>query len=432
MPNPNLSVRSRRRVNTPARPSEDRAVAALADLWRACAHADVGRVPQAVVERAAQTLSAHSASILLRETGGDTLRMAASIGLPQEIAQSVTLLVGEKIAGRVAATGVPIKVSGDPRRHPLLTENSTDISPRSEVSSALCVPVSDATGNVLGVLSVSRYLPAKSFADADLSLATLFAAYAGSRLAEERLRVEAATRGQEFVALERLAASVAHEMRNPLSSIKGAAQYVQSKLFEAEYRVCHEFMGLVVEESDSLARLASDLIEWARPSQSVRECRDLFALVRGQVALLSPEFEKIGVAVRLCGDDVAPAFAPVDAATIGRAVRNLLLNAAEASVAGTNKPAVVVSVFAQSVENITGYSIAVEDSGAGIATERRVEIWEPFVTDKARGVGLGLTQVRATALAHGGSADCADGSLGGARFTLFVPSDSYPPSEKLS
>ena len=416
--------RVRKRPTIPPPPRPDPSVLALGDLWRACTHTEAVRVPQAVVERAAHALGAHSASMMLRDTDGDTLRMAASVGLPQELAESVTLLVGERIAGRVAATGVGLKLSGDPRRHPALADAHRDIAPRSEVASALCVPVADAAGNVLGVLSVSRYLPAPAFTEGDLAAAALFAAYAGARLSESKLRREATARVEEFAALERLAASVAHEMRNPLSSIKGAAQYVRGKLTGDDTAVCAEFLTLVIDESDSLARLASDLIEWARPQSPVHESRDLVALIRGQVSLLCADFEKMGVAVRLCGDDVAPAWANVDAPQVARAVRNLLLNASDAAASGDRKAAVMISIWPDNRAGRAGYTIAVDDTGAGVAPERRDAIWEPFVTDKARGVGLGLAQVRATAVAHAGFAECTDAPAGGARFTLFLPHDA--------
>src|SRR5262245_11980879 len=84
--------------------ARERQVSALYELWRGVPFTEPDRLLQRFAERVVAAMDAHTCSLLLRERGGDVLRVAASVGLPVDVAESVTLLVGERIAGRVAAS----------------------------------------------------------------------------------------------------------------------------------------------------------------------------------------------------------------------------------------------------------------------------------------------------------------------------------------
>ena len=236
-------------TSTPSRPSSagvelerrERQLAALYELWRAAPHAELERLLKHVTERVVAALDAHTGSVFLRERGTDVLRMVASVGLPADVSQSVTLLVGERIAGRVAETRQPILVNRDPHSHPMLAEN--DIDKRPEVESALCAPLLGITNEALGVLCVSRHAPATQYTDSDLRVFALFAAQAGAVIAQRQTIDDLTQAAKDQAKLERemerskalasmgqFAATIAHELRNPLGSIKGAAQFYSSRL----------------------------------------------------------------------------------------------------------------------------------------------------------------------------------------------------------
>ncbi len=438
----------------------ERQIAALYELWRAVPHTQSNRLMQMIAERVTTALDAHSCSLLLRERGGDTLRMAASVGLQQDVSESTTMLVGERIAGRVAASGQPILVNRDPRQHPLLAAGAGDgsqpgdIRARPEIESSLCAPLIAMDGTVVGVICLSRFTPAFPFTDSDLRVFSLFAAQAGAVIAHTHVVEDLTLAAEEATAMERemartkgltalgqLAASVAHELRNPLSSIKGAAQFLLKEFANAEPETLtaadleqmlptlRDFLSIVVEEVDGLGRLTTDLLEFARPTPPQTTRHDLREVLRSEIAFLQPELKKMGVSrIEEVYAVTNPAWVEVDPSQIGRALRNLLLNAAQAmTTSGGVSPDNVVTVLLQrSGADGNSYAIVVEDDGPGVPEPLLEHLWDPFFTTKARGTGLGLAQVKQVITAQGGSVAVENMRTGGARFLLYLPA-AMPP-----
>jgi signal transduction histidine kinase len=419
----------------------ERQVAALYELWRGIPDTEPDRLLQRFAERVTAAMDAHTCSLLLRERGGDILRVAASVGLPVDVTESVTLLVGERIAGRVAASGQPILVNKDPNTHPLLAADDgrpADIARRPEVESALCSPLIGADGEIHGVLCLSRFTPATPFTEGDLRMFSLFAAQVGAVVAQARVVEDLTRAGQEAAQMERemartanlaalgqMAATVAHELRNPLSSIKGAAQFL---LRECEgdggekTGMLRDFLSIVVEEVNGLGRLTTDLLEFARPTPPQRAPHDLIDVARAEIAFLRSELGELGVrCIREEFETASPATALVDAAQVGQALRNLLLNAAQAAAPRAESIPAEITVRLRRCDAF--YEIAVEDNGPGVPAEVRSRLWEPFFTTKARGSGLGLAQVRRVIEAHGGGVSVSDVPGGGARFVLSLPAE---------
>ncbi len=436
----------------------ERQISALYELWRALPQTEPSRLLQMVAERATVTMDAHTCSLLLRERGGDTLRVAAQVGLPADVAESVTMLVGERIAGRVAASGQGILVNKDPRQHPVLREggNAPDITPRPDIESALCAPLVAMDGGIVGVLCLSRHAPALAFTEGDLRMFSLFAAQAGAVITQTRTVDDLIRAGQETAKMERevertaglaalgqLAASVAHELRNPLSSIKGAAQFLLAEFDDEEAPVTPEqiatlrdFLGIVVDEANGLGSLTTDLLEFARPTPPERTRRDLREIVRHEVGFLTPELERLGVSrVEEVIALTNPAWVEADGAQIGGVLRNLLLNAAQAmtTASGVSSANMITVTLQRSTESGQPvYAIVVEDNGPGIPAPLLTHLWEPFFTTKARGTGLGLAQVRRTILAHNGTVHVENIRAGGARFRFTLPALDVPREPRLS
>ena len=259
----------------------------------------------------------------------------------------------------------------------------------------------------------------------------LFVGHVGVAIENARLFEELAQAGREAAALERemartsslaalgqMAATVAHELRNPLSSIKGAAQFLLDD--SGDPALVRDFLTIVVDEVDGLGRLTTDLLTFARPPVPERALCDLVAVVRGEADFLRAELESAGVV--LCETYAAPAWTILDAAQIGRALRNLLLNAAQAMPDGGR-----LSLSVQPVPN-GAYELAVSDTGPGVPQAIQARLWEPFFTTKARGTGLGLAQVKQVVEAHGGAIHVEDAPGGGARFVVRLPADK--PAEE--
>jgi signal transduction histidine kinase len=248
--------------------------------------------------------------------------------------------------------------------------------------------------------------PLRELSDIADGIAALARNLAQAREAEARLGRELA-RQERLAALGRVVAGVAHEVRNPLASIK-----LRLDLAVAASPVLPPPVEQAVSHASAeiarLDRLVADLLVVAGRALGPQRRADLGALVRDRVSALAPWAELRRVKVTVEGE----AAAQVDPDSIGRAVDNLLRNAVEASPLGG---AVVVRLAEPEGEA----SIRVEDAGGGVASDRVAELFEPFFTTKSDGTGLGLAICRAIARAHGGDVVYARAASAGGMVTRF-------------
>ena len=240
----------------------------------------------------------------------------------------------------------------------------------SDLRAAVAEP---GVNELAGVASALRVL-AHDLDDAQRARETLVTA-----LAHER----------QLSALGRMAAGIAHEVRNPLAAIKLRADLAREGTgTEAERRHDLEVLG---REVDRLGRLVTDLLAHARVADVSPTACDLAALVTERVALLDPCARERGIALRVSGGGSAR----VDADAATRALDNLLRNAIDASPEGA-----AVDVEVRRCEAAT--EVMVSDEGPGVLPARAAELFEPFFTTKPRGTGLGLSLARAVVRAHAG------------------------------
>ncbi len=196
--------------------------------------------------------------------------------------------------------------------------------------------------------------------------------------------------GERLAALGRVAAGIAHEVRNPLASMKLRADLARTG-GEATPAVARD-LDDIASEIARLDRLVSDLLVVSGRRAGPREELDLGELVTRRIALLAPWAAEKGVALATEGSGRAR----VDADGISRALDNLLRNAVEASPAGGR-------VDVQVHGDARGARVVVADRGKGVPEDRATELFEPFFTTKPGGTGLGLPLARAVAAAHEGT-----------------------------
>jgi signal transduction histidine kinase len=245
----------------------------------------------------------------------------------------------------------------------------------------------------------------RELADVAGGVAALAEELDGAQRERERLTTELGER-ERLAALGRIAAGIAHEVRNPLASMKLRADLARTS-GEATPAVARD-LDDIASEIARLDRLVSDLLVVAGRRPGPQAEVDLGEVVARRVALLAPWATEKGVVVAV--DGVAQA--RVDPDAIARAVDNLLRNAVEASPSGGQ---VDVHVGVDEGEA----HVTVVDHGAGVPSSRAAELFEPFFTTKPSGTGLGLALARAVAAAHGGSLTYArEGDI--TRFTFTV------------
>jgi len=227
---------------------------------------------------------------------------------------------------------------------------------------------------------------------------------AGLRRSREEL-----LRNERMATLGRLATSLAHEIRNPLSSMQMSVEVALEEPDESERR---EASALILEEIARLEHLVDDLLAFARPGPPRRETVDVADVARGTIQLLDRKMvhRKVAVQFEVTGD--LP-LVEADPRQLRQLLFNLMLNAAQSMPNGGRLDVAVVAVE-------RGVSLSVSDEGGGIPESERERIWEPFVSLREGGSGLGLPVSRGIVEAHGGSIDFESGPEGTV-FRVLIP-----------
>ncbi len=228
---------------------------------------------------------------------------------------------------------------------------------------------------------------------------------------EERLRTQEA-----LARVGQLAAMVAHEVKNPLAGIKAALQVLIRRRPAGDPDVA--VMQEIIDRSDALNSLISDLLQFSRPRPPQRQLLDLRAVIEEAKGMLTRDPLGTGLDVRIEGGETP---VHVDREMMRAVFGNLFMNAAQA-MAGHGRLHVAITVDATSVRT------TVTDSGPGIPAEVRDRVFEPFFTTKARGGGLGLAIAQRSVELHGGTLtlDCPE--AGGTVATVVLPMSGPMPA----
>jgi PAS domain S-box-containing protein len=220
---------------------------------------------------------------------------------------------------------------------------------------------------------------------------------------------------ERLASIGEMAATVAHEIRNPLHAIEGFAS-LQLKTLQQEGDIARvkTYSEHIARGVRELNAIITNMLDFSRVDRFCARKINIVALVRRLVGqAVSQHEERTGNSYPIdwSGPDSLPA--AVDEVQFSQAIRNLALNALEA-MPGGGKLGVDIQVDAQ------GISIRIADSGPGVPPEIRHRIFSPFFTTKSRGTGLGLAVVAKTAALHGGRVTL-ESAPRGALFNLWIP-----------
>jgi two-component system sensor histidine kinase HydH len=241
------------------------------------------------------------------------------------------------------------------------------------------------------------------------------------RLAETNRRLEQAQaearRSERLAALGQLSAGLAHEIRNPLGVIKGSAEMLTQKL-QASDELSRELAGYISTEVNRLSALVTEFLDFARPLHAQLQPGSVTAVLDRALEIVAFRWKGKPVRVERHYEDGLPQV-PLDESLCEQAFLNLVQNAYEAMEehGGTLR----VEARMATVNGREGEQLVLADTGPGIPDALREEIFNPFVTTKKTGVGLGLSIVSKIVDGHGGSIRVENSAQGGAVFTLFFP-----------
>jgi two-component system, NtrC family, sensor histidine kinase PilS len=247
----------------------------------------------------------------------------------------------------------------------------------------------------------------------------------------EKLRLEQLKRRAERLeALAELSASLAHEIKNPLASIRSAVEQLTDARIDAADRTV--LGDLVVRESARVSRLLAEFLDFARVEVSEPTAIDVAALADHALAVVRQHPDGGDRVLRL---HAPPADAPTQVVgaedLLHRAVLNLILNAAQWAGPGGEVEVVVDVIRSDMLAPSLGardvVRLRVSDDGPGIPPDHIDHVFDPFFTNRPGGTGLGLAMVHRAAEAHGGAVfveSGAGGDHGGAVFTFCLPAGS--------
>lgn len=409
--------------------TESRDLASLYEVAQALtASSSLEELLDLIIERATSLVGAERGFVVLAEpSGGHTIAARQHLG-PEEWDPSRDELSSSLLA-RVMRDGEPLlatNVQSDGRYE--LTRSII----AQRIRSVLAVPLT-TRGECLGAIYVDTRVSERLFREADLRLLQAMASqaavairnarlYQDARESNERLSAalvelgetqEQLVQAERLAAVGRLAASVAHELRNPLTVMRASLYFLErlvSSGAENTGDVLRRYLTKLDVEIDRQSKIINDLLFFSRNRPRSMVDVDLNALLL-EVLLRIPMPESVRVVRRL---DPSLGTLLADADQLQQVFVNLVTNAVQAMREGG-----VLTVTTEATDGQVAVRIA--DTGVGITEEHLARLFEPFFTTKENGIGLGLAVTRSIVEGHGGEIAAESRAGEGAAFTIRLP-----------
>jgi len=241
----------------------------------------------------------------------------------------------------------------------------------------------------------------------------------------EQRRYHQLVRAESLAAMGRAVSAAAHDMKTPLIAIGGFTNLVMARLGKIAQDVekapeiigdAQEKLAIVVKETGRLESMVKEMLDFSRPLQLQKSKEDIGRIIAASVAMVGPSAKarQVRISSETPGD--LP-LVSIDADRFEQVLVNLLMNAIQASTDGEE---VTVASFAAGPHLI----IDVSDCGCGIPIAKRTEIFDPFITTKKEGTGLGLPIAKKVVEAHDGQIEILDNKQSGVTFRIKIPLSS--------
>jgi len=239
----------------------------------------------------------------------------------------------------------------------------------------------------------------------------------------EKAMLERLAEREKDEALGRIVAGIAHEIRNPLTSIKAFVELLPRKMDDP--RFMREMGAYVPREVERVDMLIRDLIDFARPRKPVRTVVDISALMESCVALAAPSLRKRGINMKSV--TVAGVGALVDADQVRQCMMNFILNAADSVEAAKSRLSdpIEVDILVSTSVAVDKARVEVSDHGEGMDEAALAKVFEPFYTTKRSGVGLGLPLSRQYVEENGGRLEIHSIAGAGTLVTMEFPQEGH-------
>ncbi len=405
------------------------ALAAINEAGREIAATlDLDRTLQLVMSKAAETLPMDAGALFVFDSTSQLYRVAVSHKLPPDEVEKITFAFDEGVPGWVVHYREPLIINNaaeDDRVHPNVIEVG--------VKSVMAIPLI-SRNKIIGVLNLFSQQGTNAFDDESLHLAQVYANQASIFIENARLvdelrksaaeleeRVEERTqelqqtqaqviRAEKMAAVGRLAASVAHEVNNPLQAIALHLQLIADDNLNDSGS---EELTIVESELARIAKIVQRLLEFQKPKQGKLWLQSIPELLDDVLALVGKQLQRSNISViREEEEPQNPVLGQGD--QLKQVFLNLVLNAVEAMADGGDLRITVTESFDQ-------IGITFSDTGTGISQEDLSQIFEPFFSTKHTGSGLGLAVSQDIVINHGGSLEVSSQQNRGSSFTVTLP-----------
>lgn len=282
-----------------------------------------------------------------------------------------------------------------------------------ELKADVCFPCISSDNEILGLINLKEERFEDAYSSEELSFMMMVAAQVAITIENSRLFEKVKDR-ERLAALGEMSAGLAHEIRNPLGAIKGAAQLLNPKAFSGAEQ---EFLSIILEEVDRLNGVVSQFLNYARPLRNGFGLVDINQLLQRTTQLLEAEEQMAHIQIDKNLQSTLPLL-HADAEQLKQVFINLLRNGAEAMPEGG-----VIHISTELLEDADtpAVEIVFADEGEGINEERMKYIFVPFYTTKHNGTGLGLSICQRIIENHEGTIEIQSQPKQGTQFTIRLP-----------
>ncbi|HEY0839649.1 MAG TPA: ATP-binding protein, partial [Vulgatibacter sp.] len=326
----------------------------------------------------------------------------------------------------------PGRVAVSPEERPGLVEEQKRIadlrSAMAAMKAGICIPLLGAD-RVIGFLNLWDERVPEAYSSDEIAM-MLEIGEQISTIVENSKLIEGIKERDRLAALGEMAAGLAHEIRNPLGAIKGAAQFLDPPELGGEEG---EFLQVIVEEVDRLNRVVTQFLDYARPLKTAVGPIDVNDVVERTLRLLHTVVpDTIELASEL---DPSRPIAASDAEQLKQVLFNLVQNAVQAMPDGgkvrvtTSAPPDETGGFHLTSRGAEYVELRIRDDGPGIPESQREHVFVPFFTTKEKGTGLGLAISQRIVRSHGGTIMLQSRPGEGTEFLIRLPALQEAPTE---
>ncbi|OGP74894.1 MAG: hypothetical protein A2V86_18295 [Deltaproteobacteria bacterium RBG_16_49_23] len=394
---------------------------------------DIDEILKLVLEGVTKNLGFDRARLYLVNEKENTLECKMAVGIDGGKIEGITLPLdpGGSIVARSVFEKQPFIIPDagqDPRVNPVLKE-------KFNLHSLVVVPLL-AKDKALGAIAADHLEPGKNITSEILGSVMTFAQQAGlaihnavmyeelrtfSRQMEEKIRKTTADlrrteaqliRSEKLAALGQLAAGIAHEIRNPLTSINILIHSLRERLPSENSQ--QDDLKVIEEEIHRMNEIVDQFLRFAKPASPFLEKTEILSLFEETLQLLRPQIEKQHIVIEK--EFQALPMVLMDREQIKQAILNLLLNAIQAMPDGGR-----LTLSGWNSEEGQWICLSIQDSGMGVLAEDMNKLFDPFFSTKEGGIGLGLSITHRIIDQHHGKIEVRSDPGHGTHFTIWLP-----------